>query len=356
VTALAALSERTVLLDCRWLDVGGIGRMTDLLLRGLADLAPPGRWLCWGHADRVAPRLWGSTQAMDASTPPNALWGQADWRRVPPHDVAIHLGPMRPLRFGPSVTFVYDTIPLRHDAGALVAAARRAYLTASAALSTRVVTLSSFARSCLERDLRVPRQKVDVLRPPVDEQFAARVAELRGTLPRRDAVLYVGRFAAHKNLSRLLVAFSATRFAREGGELVLVGGAEREVQALTQFAHTLDGKRITVLGVEPRPKIDELYATCRLLALPSLEEGFGLSAWEAVVSGLPVCMSEEAGRAGLGDWSVATFPASSVPAMTRALDRALAAPSVMRRPTGRSTRAFAARVAAAAAAALARRS
>src|SRR5215213_4245447 len=44
----ARLRDRTIVLDCRWLGMGGAGRVTELLLREFRDAPPLGEWVLWG--------------------------------------------------------------------------------------------------------------------------------------------------------------------------------------------------------------------------------------------------------------------------------------------------------------------
>jgi UDP-GlcNAc:undecaprenyl-phosphate GlcNAc-1-phosphate transferase len=77
-----------ILVDCRWLCVGGIGRATELLLRGLAEIRPADAWILWGP---VAARAlaWEGALYEPSRVSPRRLWGQAGWLHVPAHDVAI---------------------------------------------------------------------------------------------------------------------------------------------------------------------------------------------------------------------------------------------------------------------------
>src|SRR5688572_8852905 len=91
----------------------GAGKATELLLTGLRDLQPAGTWLLWGTPAARA-FLWGDDEWRQAHAAPGAMWGQREALRVPRCDVAIYLHQIRPLRPGPSVTLIHDTIPLRH--------------------------------------------------------------------------------------------------------------------------------------------------------------------------------------------------------------------------------------------------
>lgn len=264
--------------------------MTELLLRGLAALQPDGRFVLWGP-EEVQSYLWPAATWHPSFRPPTASAGQRELFRVPRHDVALFLHQIRPLRPGRSLTTIYDTIPLRHGGSVRARSAKRLYLRAVARLSTRIATLSRYAARCIERDLGVSPDKIVVIDYPVDDEMRGRVEALRGELPTENVVLFVGRFATHKNLPRLLGAFPKTTVAAEGGRLILVGGTPREIEELRKWMG--HGRR----DVELRPpcsqaELEYLFATSRLLVMPSLEEGYGLPAWEAAICGLRVCVSD----------------------------------------------------------------
>jgi glycosyltransferase involved in cell wall biosynthesis len=259
------------------------------------------------------------------------MWGQRDVLAMPEHDVGLFMLQVRPLRPGPSVTLIHDTIQVHYGSNALIRAAKRAFLRRVGVVSSRILTVSEYSRASIERDLGVERSQIDVVRYPVDEDMVKRVHELRETLPSRDTVLFVGQYAPHKNLDRLLRAFTLTTFARGGGELLLVGGAEHERRRLERLAEQLDA-RISVEGSVTQARLDELYATCRALVLPSLAEGFGLPAWEAAACGLPVCVSDRAGlREVISDPTLRFDPTSLEDIATHVdavLDRASDVPGV----------------------------
>jgi glycosyltransferase involved in cell wall biosynthesis len=302
-----SLDGKRILLDCRWLGLGGAGRATELLLRGLAEVRPAGEWTLWGP-EPVGSFAWAGAAHEPSSASPKA-WGGQRTVRLPEHDVAVYLHQIRPLRRGRSVTLIHDTIPLRHGSNRL---AKRLYLRAVARLSTRIVTVSEHSRRSIEGDLAVPPEKISVVTYPVDAEQAARVRRLRDELPARDAALYVGSFSPHKNLGRLIHAFAETRFRAEGGTLRLVGGDANELPT------ALAG--VEVEGPCSQERLEELYATSRLLVQPSLEEGFGLPAWEAMCCGLPVCASDSGSLPEVTKGLVRTFSPTSVPELTATID------------------------------------
>ena len=93
------------------------------------------------------------------------------------------------------------------------------------------------------RDLAVPRSKIVIVSLTVDERRVERIRSLRRSATQRDEVAYVGRFAEHKNLRRLCRALQSTALHRRGGRLVLVGGSNDEVTAMSTWLgrHRLTG-------------------------------------------------------------------------------------------------------------------
>lgn len=197
---------------------------------------------------------------------------------------------MRPLRGGRSVTLIYDTIPLRHGAGQVTRMVKRAFLTLIGRLSTRIATLSDYSASCLHRDLGIPQAKISKINFPTDDLMRDRVKSLRRAHPSQQVVLYVGRFAPHKNLPRLIEAFGLTRLAKDGTRLLLVGGSPKETEHLRET--TPHANHVEFREACSQEELELLYATSRLLVMPSLEEGYGLPAWEATTCGLRVALSD----------------------------------------------------------------
>lgn len=317
------LSDPVILIDCRYLGPGGAGRVTELLLRGLVKLAPAGRFVLWGP-EEVRSYLWPSAAWVRSSHSPTAAAGQRELFRVPSHDLAIYLHQIRPLRPDRAITTIYDTIPLRYGGSKATRFSKGLYLRTSARLSARIVTLTRYSASCIERDLGVPKDKITVIRYPIDHELRARVEALRREHSPENVLLFVGRFASHKNLGRLIAAFPKTRAAADGSRLILVGGTTSEFDEVA----ALIGPGRTDIELRPpcsQTELERLYATSRLLVMPSLEEGYGLPAWEAATCGLKVCLSDiPALREILPD--APRFDPTDVGAMGATLDEALNAP------------------------------
>jgi glycosyltransferase involved in cell wall biosynthesis len=119
--------------------------------------------------------------------------------------------------------------------------------------------------------------------------------------------LYVGNFLPHKNLPRLLRAWASLAAPlRSAHRLVLAGGDAAGRSALVALAASLGlAERVMFPGMVDDADLPALYGGATVVVLPSLEEGFGLPALEAMACGAPVVASrlgalpEVVGDAGL---------------------------------------------------------
>ena len=102
-------------------------------------------------------------------------------------------------------------------------------------------------------------------------------------------VLFVGLITLRKGIPYLLEAFK--RLALPDAELVLVGWKAPDSRV---FLPKYEGLYRHVPFV-PQEELPELYHSGSVLVLPSLEEGFGMVAYEAAACGLPVIVTENVG-------------------------------------------------------------
>ena len=118
-------------------------------------------------------------------------------------------------------------------------------------------------------------------------------------------LLYVGNRKPHKNIKRLLLAFQLLKGQYPDLQLVIVGKkfkAHDETDVMLQSLKIGDVIEIDECNDE---ELRSFYCGAEALVLPSLYEGFGLTALEAMACGTPVCVSNAAslpeivGTAGL---------------------------------------------------------
>jgi glycosyltransferase involved in cell wall biosynthesis len=316
----------TILVDCRWSGRAGVGRVTDSLLKAWSERPPEGQWILWGP-ESVSEFLWPGAVHIRAEPPGKLAVQHLYFRRLPKHDLALFLHQIHPLTAKRYVTIMHDTIPLRWGGGLLSRLAKRAYLAAVATRAEHLITVSDFSSYCIQSDFGVAEQKVTVLPPPQDRAWEQRVRKLRAITQTLPMALYVGRYARHKNLERLIRVFPRTDFARRGGQLQLVGGEPSQRDATRTLVEQLGATAsVTVAGRVSDEELDRLYATAQMLILPSYEEGYGLPAYEALNFGLPVCSSTGGALADVAPYAAATFDPHSDAGLQRAIDDAATAP------------------------------
>jgi alpha-1,3-rhamnosyl/mannosyltransferase len=171
---------------------------------------------------------------------------------------------------------------------------------------TRAMTVSASSADDLERILRIPRERIDVVTEAADPVFrviddpsvAARAREACGIPPDGALLVYVGGMNPHKNLLGLLRAMPAVVAARPDTHLAIVGstsgkGFWDDVPSLTEFVRTHPPleRHVHFTGYLADPTLVELLNGAAALVFPSLWEGFGLPAVEAMSCGVPVLAS-----------------------------------------------------------------
>ena len=198
--------------------------------------------------------------------------------------------------------------------------------------TTRAMTVSEASARDLEMILHIPRSRIDVVTEAADPMFRVledptRAHDIRARygIP-ADAALfvYVGGMNPHKNLLGLLKAMPDVLARRADLHLAIVGdtsgkGFWDNVPELKAFVeNTPDlAAHVHFTGYTTDEDLVSLLNAATALVFPSLWEGFGLPAVEAMACGVPVLASrrgslpEVIGDAGLyfdpeSAWAMAT--------------------------------------------------
>ena len=163
-----------------------------------------------------------------------------------------------------------------------------------------VFTVSDHARSDILEWSGLPEQKVVRIYNGVDPSFSAEGAM---TEIGRPYILYIGNRRLNKNVDGLMHAFAKSGLAAQGYVLGLTGKRDESMAALeTRFG--IAGN-VHYFGFVEEAELPALYRGARMVAFPSLYEGFGLPVIEGMACGTPVltstvsCLPEVAGGAAV---------------------------------------------------------
>lgn len=202
--------------------------------------------------------------------------------------------------------------------------------------AARVITLSAFAKQQIVRYTEVTPDRVQIVYPGVDPEFARSLTseELRSRLSpyglgEVPSVLCVANTYPHKNVPTLIEAFGRV-VAGTPHRLVLVGLPGRgEAQVRAAIRRLPDPGRVLRLCNVARPTLIALYQAARVFVLPSLYEGFGLPVLEAMAAGVPVITTTRASLPEIGGDAVNYFD-GTVDGLVPVLRRILASDAAAR--------------------------
>jgi glycosyltransferase involved in cell wall biosynthesis len=194
----------------------------------------------------------------------------------------------------------------------------------AAANATRILTISTQSSDDIQKYLRFPGERIDVV-PLAGTRSAASVE--RSAAASSPLVLATGNRRPHKNWEGLVRALALVDPAVRPRLVVTGSHGEDPLRAVVDELGL--GDRVELRGwVEPE-ELAELYSRATVMAMPSFCEGFGLPVLEAMMSGIPVILSdipvfhEIAGDAAL------YFDPYSLPSIAEAITQAVTRPELL---------------------------
>ncbi len=312
---------------------GGIGRYTRELLRALAAadshhiyrlfFASP-----WRPRQRPQPLPPLGPNFHLTALPFHDIWLARIWHRAQaPIPVELITGPLDlfhspdfvlpPVRRGtPTLLTVHDLSFVRDPGSA--APTLLTYLNTvvprSVARADHILADSQATKADLIELYRTPAEKITVLYSGVDEVFRpvtdpATLAAARARYGLGDApfIFAISTLQPRKNFVRLIQAFARLPQSLISNlQLVIAGGQGWLFDSIFIEVERLGLKdRVRFPGFVADADLPALYSAARVLAYPSLYEGFGLPLLEAMACGTPVvtstaaCLPEVAGDAAL---------------------------------------------------------
>ena len=171
--------------------------------------------------------------------------------------------------------------------------------------AARIFAVSQFTKSELEKLFGIPGRRIETVYNAIDERF------LRGHASEADHefiaqryqvnypfLLYAGRISPHKNLVRIIEAFSALKAALGKDalypdlKLIIIGDELSKHPDLRRTVIKSGVQNdVRFLGFVPIEVLRIFYDEAKVFVFPSLYEGFGLPPLEAMAHGTPVVTS-----------------------------------------------------------------
>jgi glycosyltransferase involved in cell wall biosynthesis len=203
--------------------------------------------------------------------------------------------------------------------------------------AAKIFAVSNFTKQDLTRLFDVPPDKIEVVYNALDDRFLLghATSDDRAMIAERYQVnypfiLYAGRISPHKNIVRIIEAFSALKSELAKNDyvpdlkLVIIGDQVSKHpdlrRAVIKSAVQFD---VRFLGFVPVDVLRIFYDLAKIFVFPSLYEGFGLPPLEAMAHDTPVVASNvTAVPEVLGNAAVLVNP-ENVFEISRALYRVL---------------------------------
>lgn len=167
---------------------------------------------------------------------------------------------------------------------------------ASASASERIITVSEFSKGRINKILRYPKERINVVYSAVNEAvtkdygYTFRDIQDKYGLPKK-YIMTLSTLEPRKNMELLLKAFSDIQ-DQVDYDLVLVG---RKGWKMDEIIEKYDNNgRIHITGFVDDEHVSVIYKYAMCFVFPSLYEGFGLPPVEALALGTPVIASDAA--------------------------------------------------------------
>ena len=189
-----------------------------------------------------------------------------------------------------------------------------------------ILTVSENTKKDLIKFFKVDENKIKVVYLGVKDNLVNKPKESidylykKFGIPRNKKLLmYVGNLKPHKNLERLLEAFSKIENNNEYA-LILVGKAFENYNILGDKEKELGIEKNTIhTGIVTEDELVDLYNLVDLFVFPSLYEGFGLPVIEAMACGTKVVSSNTSSLTEVGGKVIPYFNPKDIDEMARVI-------------------------------------
>ncbi|MBI4708381.1 MAG: glycosyltransferase family 4 protein [Candidatus Omnitrophica bacterium] len=194
------------------------------------------------------------------------------------------------------VITIHDLIYLKFDGSSSFVKKAASKLVISNAIknASKIIAVSENTRRDIQHYFPLSKGKIEVIYEDSDPVFlkninSEKMQEIKKKYNLPDKIiLFVGTLKKHKNIERLVDAYLSMK--KRGIEhLLVVIGRYRPQEP--EILKKINSSGAVYLGEVPLDDLIAIYNFATVLVIPSLYEGFGLPALEAMTCGLPVAAS-----------------------------------------------------------------
>ncbi len=259
----------------------------------------------------------------------NGLMGHA-WEqlvlpaRLPPNSILWSPANTGPLLVGNQVLTIHDLSPLEHPEWfrSSFAAWYRLFLPILARRVRRIIVPSHYVRQKVIQRFSLSSAKVVTIPAGVDTSKFHPVNVSKNT---GRYMLFVGTLEPRKNLSGLLRAWEEIQGKFSHISLTIAGTTG---DVFGSFSYPTSTPRVHWMGYVPEESLPGLYSGAEALVLPSLEEGFGLTALEAMACGAPVIVSDGGALPEVVGDAAIIFDLADPAGLSAAMNECLSSPAL----------------------------
>jgi glycosyltransferase involved in cell wall biosynthesis len=259
----------------------------------------------------------------------NYLWHRREWPAVEllagAVDVAHSAHPLlMPARRAARIITIHDLFFLSNtkDTRAEIRRDYAALASSHASRADAIITSTAYGKAQIASQLGVAADRIYVCAPGAPRW---RTLGHEPNIPDAGCILFLGTFEPRKNIGALLDAYTRVLARRPAlPRLVLAG---RRTPDAAEWLARLDAAPLaghaTHIGYVPDAQREALYRSARLLVIPSLDEGFGLPALEAMSAGVPLVVSSRGSLPEVVGDAAAQIDPADVAALADAIEQAV---------------------------------
>lgn len=184
-----------------------------------------------------------------------------------------------------------------------------------------IITPSEYVKDDVAKFAKINSRKVEVTYESADK--ITDPPEPIEDLVDQKFLLYVGRPQPHKNLDRLVEAFASLSNKHPDLYLVLAGKKDALYWQLEKHVKAQNLENVIFTDFVTEAQLRWLYENTTCYVFPSLSEGFGLPALEAMAHGAPVASSNATCLPEIYKDSAEYFTPTDIDSMTTAIEKIL---------------------------------